>query len=188
MSSVKRLGRPTVYPLDGRRRQGIYDNVGVPVRIHEDAPLSRVESCPQARQLQYQNLSSQRHPSPHAGAVYDGSRRPRAECGRSRPGWRGKTFWLQSKLKELGYYHGTVTGTFLDGTKEAVKAFQREHKLKVNGTADVKTLEFLPARRPDHNARADAAPHGPAFDCIEGNGPAPLVSYVVDTAGIEREC
>lgn len=55
-------------------------------------------------------------------------------------------FWLQSKLKELGYYAGKVTGTYLDGTVNAVKAFQKDHGLTANGTADVKTLEVLYAQ------------------------------------------
>jgi peptidoglycan hydrolase-like protein with peptidoglycan-binding domain len=52
-------------------------------------------------------------------------------------------FWLQSRLKELGYYTGTVTGTYLGGTKKAVKAFQRAQGLTQTGVADVRTLELL---------------------------------------------
>ena len=55
-------------------------------------------------------------------------------------------FWLQSKLKELGYYGGKVTGTYLDGTVNAVKAFQKDHGLSADGVADVKTLETLYAQ------------------------------------------
>ena len=55
-------------------------------------------------------------------------------------------FWLQSKLRELGYYGGKVTGTYLDGTVNAVKAFQKDHGLTANGTADVGTLEALYAQ------------------------------------------
>ena len=39
------------------------------------------------------------------------------------------------KLKELGYYQGTVTGTYLGGTQKAVKAFQKANKLSQDGTA-----------------------------------------------------
>lgn len=52
-------------------------------------------------------------------------------------------FWLQSKLAELGYYKGTITGTYLDGTVNAVKAFQKDHGLNANGTATVATLKKL---------------------------------------------
>lgn len=52
-------------------------------------------------------------------------------------------FWLQSKLAELGYYKGKITGTYLDGTVNAVKAFQKDHGLSANGTANVATLKKL---------------------------------------------
>lgn len=55
-------------------------------------------------------------------------------------------FWLQSKLKELGYYGGSVTGTYLDGTVNAVKAFQKANGLSQNGVADVATLERIYAK------------------------------------------
>ena len=52
-------------------------------------------------------------------------------------------WWLQAKLKELGYYGGTVTGTYLGGTVEAVKAFQKAVGLKADGIAGAATLEKL---------------------------------------------
>lgn len=52
-------------------------------------------------------------------------------------------YWLQMKLKELGYYTGTVTGTYYSGTKSAVKKFQKDAGLYQSGEADVKTLEAL---------------------------------------------
>ena len=52
-------------------------------------------------------------------------------------------YWLQMKLKELGYYTGTVTGTYYSGTQSAVKKFQRAADIYPSGEADVKTLEAL---------------------------------------------
>lgn len=52
-------------------------------------------------------------------------------------------WWLQAKLKELGYYGGTVTGTYLGGTVDAVKAFQKAVGLKADGIAGAATLEKL---------------------------------------------
>jgi len=52
-------------------------------------------------------------------------------------------YWLQMKLKELGYYTGTVTGTYYSGTKSAVKKFQKDAGIYQSGEADVKTLEAL---------------------------------------------
>ena len=40
---------------------------------------------------------------------------------------------LQENLLQLGYYKGTPDGRFGDGTMLAVKKFQKDHKLKVDG-------------------------------------------------------
>ena len=52
-------------------------------------------------------------------------------------------FMVQMRLKELGYYAGTVTGGYYGGTIEAVKAFQRDHNLDVDGAAGAKTQAVL---------------------------------------------
>ncbi|MCR4706975.1 MAG: peptidoglycan-binding protein [Clostridiales bacterium] len=60
---------------------------------------------------------------------------------------RGKTgedvFFLQMRLRELGYYDGTVTGGYYGGTIEAVTAFQNDHGLKVDGVAGKQTQKLL---------------------------------------------
>lgn len=52
-------------------------------------------------------------------------------------------YWMQRKLTDLGYYSGKCSGTFLAGTQNAVKAFQKANSLSATGTADVKTLNLL---------------------------------------------
>ncbi|MBQ8557082.1 MAG: peptidoglycan-binding protein, partial [Clostridia bacterium] len=52
-------------------------------------------------------------------------------------------YWLQCKLKELGYYNGYIGGKYLDGTANAVKAFQKDHGLSANGTANEQTLRKI---------------------------------------------
>ena len=52
-------------------------------------------------------------------------------------------YWLQRKLKELGYYQGTVTGAYWQGTQDAVKAFQKDNGLKADGVANRATLEKI---------------------------------------------
>ena len=54
-----------------------------------------------------------------------------------------EVFWLQSKLKELGYYNGHIGGVYLDGTVNAVKAFQKANRLEQTGSADLATLRAL---------------------------------------------
>lgn len=50
---------------------------------------------------------------------------------------------VQTRLKALGYYKGTVDGSYGTGSVEAVKAFQRAHKLTTDGAAGGSTLNAL---------------------------------------------
>ena len=50
---------------------------------------------------------------------------------------------MQRKLKNWGYYKGSVDGIFGSQTKEAVKYFQRKNGLAVDGIAGKKTLSAL---------------------------------------------
>lgn len=60
---------------------------------------------------------------------------------------RGKqgedVFMLQMRLRELGYYSGSVTGGYYGGTIAAVEAFQRDHGLTVDGAAGQQTQSLL---------------------------------------------
>lgn len=192
MSSVKRLGSRASHGcirLTVADAKWIYDNVGAgtQVRIHEDAPLDpELKAAHKPGSFNTRTYLHNATPAPTQEPLYDGSRAPAGGMRTLKAGLEGEdVFWLQSKLKELGYYHGTVTGTFLDGTKEAVKAFQREHKLKVNGTADVKTLEFLYQLVAQTTTPAPTPlPTDPPSTVSEGQTALPpLVSYVVDTSG-----
>ena len=50
---------------------------------------------------------------------------------------------LQTKLKKLGYYDGTVDSTFGSGTYAAVMAFQKKYNLTADGVAGSETLKKL---------------------------------------------
>ena len=50
---------------------------------------------------------------------------------------------IQTKLKNWGYYNGSVDGIYGSKTTEAVKYFQRKNGLKVDGIAGEKTLKAL---------------------------------------------
>ena len=50
---------------------------------------------------------------------------------------------MQSKLKELGYYQGSIDGDFGGGTEEAVRLFQSQSNLEVDGIAAKNTLSLL---------------------------------------------
>lgn len=50
---------------------------------------------------------------------------------------------LQQRLKELGYYSGSVDGDFGDGTEQAVIAFQKANGLNADGVAGTQTITKL---------------------------------------------
>ncbi|MBQ8159912.1 MAG: peptidoglycan-binding protein, partial [Clostridia bacterium] len=50
---------------------------------------------------------------------------------------------LQSKLKQLGYYTGSVDGKFGNDTESAVRSFQQSHHLTVDGKAGPATQRAL---------------------------------------------
>ena len=60
---------------------------------------------------------------------------------------RGKkgedVYMLQMRLTELGYYHGSITGGYYGGTIQAVKDFQSDHGLTVDGAAGKQTQALL---------------------------------------------
>ncbi len=64
--------------------------------------------------------------------------------GTCSPGDSGKAVKkVQERLKKLGYYTGKIDGDYGNGTKTAVKDFQRRNGLTVNGTVNKKTLAKL---------------------------------------------
>ena len=122
----------------------IYDNIGegVKVTVTEDlpddpelravlkpAPLSKTYKMPIAT------------PEPTATPAYSSTGTPPQPLRTLKHGRDGEdVFWLQMKLKELGYYKGTVTGQFLTGTQKAVRAFQKANGIYPDGVAGEKTL------------------------------------------------
>lgn len=50
---------------------------------------------------------------------------------------------IQKKLKELGYYTGSVDGIYGSGTKSAVTKFQKNCGITADGVAGPKTLKYL---------------------------------------------
>ena len=54
-----------------------------------------------------------------------------------------EVFWLQSALKELGYYDTKCTGKMLGKTVNAVKAFQHAHGLYQSGKADQALINLI---------------------------------------------
>ncbi len=65
---------------------------------------------------------------------------------------------VQSKLKSLGFYKGTVDGDFGEATEAAVKAFQKQYKLTVDGKVGAATLKALASARATARPSVTATP------------------------------
>ena len=50
---------------------------------------------------------------------------------------------VQARLRQIGWYHGDVTGSFDDQTRKGVRKFQKQRKLPVTGVVDRTTLRTL---------------------------------------------
>ncbi len=125
----------------------IYDNVGkgtvvtITDSLPEDPELKASVAKPA---LNKKNMLPVETPQPTAEPIYISGAQPPLPLEKLQKNNSSEAvFWLQKKLTELGYYHGKCSGTYLAGTINAVKAFQKANGLKVTGTADVKTLEKL---------------------------------------------
>jgi peptidoglycan hydrolase-like protein with peptidoglycan-binding domain len=79
---------------------------------------------------------------------------------------------LQSRLTELGYYNGKISGKYLEGTYYAIHSFQNVNGLTVTGEADVKTLELL----------YDVEKALPIKTATPTPAPAPTPTPVINTA------
>ncbi len=69
---------------------------------------------------------------------------------------------LQRRLKDLGYYTGSVDGDFGAGTESAVRAFQRANGLHVDGVAGPRTLSTLNSSSAKHAPTATPRPKATA--------------------------
>ena len=82
-------------------------------------------------------------PSPTATPVYTPENWPTKYRTLSRGKTGEDVYMVQMRLTELGYYHGSITGGYYGGTIQAVKDFQRDHGLTVDGAAGKQTQALL---------------------------------------------
>lgn len=70
---------------------------------------------------------------------------------------------VQQRLKELGYYTGSVDGVFGSGTEQAVRSFQSVNGLNVDGVVGSRTLSKLNSssaiKKPKATAKPTAKPN-----------------------------
>ncbi len=68
---------------------------------------------------------------------WDGDR----NCGERRP--VSIEALAQLRLRELGYYRGSIDGSFCHGSRSALARFQRDHGIRPTGWLDEHTLHAL---------------------------------------------
>ncbi len=125
----------------------IYNNcgAGTVVTIRDDMPADpELRAALKLPSLNTKNMLPYVTPQPTAEPDYRAGAMPPQPFRTLKVKSSGEdVYWMQRKLTDLGYYSGKCSGTFLAGTQNAVKAFQKANGLSATGTADVKTLNLL---------------------------------------------
>lgn len=125
----------------------IYNNcgAGTVVTIRDDMPADpELRAALKLPSLNTKNMLPYVTPQPTAEPDYRAGAMPPQPFRTLKVNSSGEAvYWMQRKLTDLGYYSGKCSGTFLAGTQNAVKAFQKANGLSATGTADVKTLNLL---------------------------------------------
>lgn len=125
----------------------IYNNcgAGTVVTIRADMPADpELRAALKLPSLNTKNMLPYVTPQPTAEPDYRAGAMPLQPFRTLKVNSSGEdVYWMQRKLTDLGYYSGKCSGTFLAGTQNAVKAFQKANGLSATGTADVKMLNLL---------------------------------------------
>ena len=125
----------------------IYENIrgGTTVRIVEDLPVDEeLRYAIKQPRLNRELMWPATTPVPTVAPQYDPDGLPPMPFRQLQRESHGEdVYWLQCKLADLGYYTGTITGSYYKGTTNAVKAYQKDHDLNPDGKAGIKTLESI---------------------------------------------
>ncbi|MDR2505357.1 MAG: peptidoglycan-binding protein [Oscillospiraceae bacterium] len=116
----------------------IYDNcgAGTVVDVIRGKPDPEGTQALKPPALNYNNMLPQATPAPTPTPKYDANALPPQPFRTLEVGSKGEdVFWLQCRLTELGYYTGSITGGYANGTRDAVKAYQKDHGLSQDGKA-----------------------------------------------------
>ncbi|MDR0896272.1 MAG: peptidoglycan-binding protein [Oscillospiraceae bacterium] len=152
----------------------IYDNCGkgTEVEVYEgvrDEELTKSLKIPPldySRMLPYPTAA----PTPSPSFAPDAPP-PNPNGTLSRGSENADVYWLQTRLTDLGYYAGSITGGYYAGTTEAVKAFQRDHGLAVDGQAGkmtkAKVLEVVLGAMATPEPTVEATPEPTPMPTVE---------------------
>ena len=119
----------------------IYDNVGAGtvVTIREDMPVDK--ELKEALKLPASPNATATPAPPEPEYSREGKPQLR---GVLQNGSRGdEVYWVQRRLKELGYYETMCTGHFLNRTEAAVQNFQRDHGFYPSGTVNQQLVDAM---------------------------------------------
>lgn len=134
----------------------IYENcqAGTIITVYEDDVYDPEAVMRLRRSLNQETLRENPLPKPTPEPVYCEENWPKKYRTLSRGKTGEDVFMVQMRLAELGYYKGTVTGGYYGGTIEAVKTFQKDHGLTVDGAAGVMTQSVLFSREAEPQSTA----------------------------------
>ena len=82
-------------------------------------------------------------PGGYGAAPYDASIVDEGGNRSRQPNTRSLPAVVQRQLAERDYYKGSIDGEFGEGSRSALRRFQREHRLKDTGRIDEATLQAL---------------------------------------------
>ena len=122
----------------------IYDNVGAGtvVSIRNDLPVDK--ELKEALKLPASPKEAFTPEPPHPD--YSKDEKPDLKGGVLREGNRSDAvYWVQRRLKELGYYTTMCTGHMLNRTVQAVKEFQRDHGFYQSGSVNQDLINAMAA-------------------------------------------
>ena len=123
----------------------IYDNckAGTKITVYESGDYDPEYTMTLKPPLNRETMRERSLPAPTPTPEYSRAAWPKKYRTLSRGKSGTDVFLVQMRLAELGYYRGTITGGYYGGTIEAVKAFQKDHGLKVDGAAGKQTQALL---------------------------------------------
>lgn len=182
MKAVNKLGKRASHGcirLTLNDAKWVYDHCGpgVEVWIHDDAQADpELKAAHKPGSFSKELMAHYVTPAPTEMPAYDRMNPPKDNIQALKAGAEGEdVFWLQSRLKELGHYTGTVTGQYREGTKAAVKKYQSANGLRASGDADKATLEMLYTQTLEEFSTATPLPTDEPFT------PAPMPTPTIQT-------
>jgi peptidoglycan hydrolase-like protein with peptidoglycan-binding domain len=120
----------------------IYDNVGagtvvtitnsLPVdkELKEALKLPASPNDPHTPEPPAPEYSKDQKPDLKGATLYEGSR-------------NDAVYWVQRRLKELGYYRTMCTGHMLNQTVQAIKVFQKDHGYYQSGSVNQQLIDAM---------------------------------------------